>query len=367
MWRCCAGKWGLAMSDKARLELEARRAQAELSAALSELRGSLEPAVHLVEKGAEMAGAGLDRGAKLLGAVSSAGGSVAGTAQAVAQKLSDAAAPLTGHTPEGEKTAQVAGAAGAAGLAGVALWGVKRLLSKGESGDPVPEGPFPAVLDALLPRKSADLTDKGGEWLTQADELRREADRQLNKIERGLARGRGDPDDLIAHRDEVLETLTNGLKIAFSRGLEKLDPATKAHVLQKRGEEYAAHLAQLEAEAGGGGLTGALRRHPLLAGGAVLVAGAAAAYLLPRGAVTAAAGKAAPVVASLAKDVAIGAVSKTGLLGSLAGVALKRLVQKRGEDAAPEPKTVPTLLASDHPAEPRSALVLDQYGAPAPR
>ncbi|RRH69870.1 hypothetical protein [Falsigemmobacter faecalis] len=352
------------MSEKARLELEARRAQAELSAALSELRGTLEPAVHLVEKGAEMAGAGLERGAKLLGAVSSAGGSVAGTAQSVAQKLSDAAAPLTGHASGEERATQVASAAGAAGLAGVAIWGVKRLLSKGDSADPVPDGPLPAVLDALLPRRSADLTDKGGAWLSEADSLRREADRQLNKIERALARGKGDPDDLIAHRDEVLETLTNGLKITFSRGLEKLDPATRTHVLQKRGEDYAAHLAQLEAEAGGGGLTGALRRHPLLTGGAVLVAGAAAAYLLPRGAVTAAAGKAAPVVGSLAKDVAIGAVSRTGLLGSLAGLALKRMMQKPEPEAqAPQP----TLLASDQPGVPRSAMVLDQYGAPAQR
>ena len=356
------------MSEKARLELEARQRQAELSAALAELRGTIEPAVHLVEKGAEMAGAGIDRGAKLLGAVGSAGGTVAGTAQAAAQKLSDAAATLTGHAPGEEKTAQVAGAAGAAGLAGVALWGVKRLLSNSDDAEPVPEGPLPAVLNALLPRSSSELTDKGGEWLSEADSLRREADRQLNKIERALARGRGDPDDLIAHRDEVLETLTNGLKIAFARGLEKLDPATRAHVLKKRGEDYAAHLAQLEAEAGGGGLTGALRRHPLLAGGAVLVAGAAAAYLLPRGAVTAAAGKAAPVVASLAKDVALGAVSRTGLWGSLAGIALKRMMTRREADAPDAQAPAQTsLLSSDLPAPSRSPLVLDQYGAPAQR
>lgn len=341
-----------------RLELQTKQAQDELSAALAELRGSLQPAVHLVEKGAEVASAGLDTGARLLGAVSGAGGSVAGAAQAVAQKLGDVAAPLT----EGTTPAKAGQLAGGAGLAGLALWGVKRLMSKEQSaGEPVPEGALPAVLNALLPRKTSELTDAGGEWLKEADQLRREADRQLNRIEKALARGQGDADELILHRDEVLETLTNGLKIAFSRGLDGVDAATKAHVLAKRGEDYAAHLALAEAEAGGGGLTGALRRHPLLIGGAVVAAGAAAAIFLPRSAALA---KAAPMAASLAKDLAVGLVSRTGLVTSLAGFAWRKLSENRAEPVAETPEPAPPAVA-----EPplRMPLVLDQYGAPANR
>lgn len=339
------------MSDRSEARAETRAAQAELARALADLRGTLEPAARLVERGSDLAAQGIETGSRLLGAVSSSGAGVSAAVGSLSTTLRETVAPAL--SPENPTAAKVARGGMASMLA---LWGVKKLLG-GESRDSAAPADLPDLLAAILPQKSEALTDADGVWLAEADKLHRAANQQIAKLERAIEKGQGDPDEQLSLRDEVLDTLQNALKETLSQGLDDLAPTTRARIIARRGEAYAAHLAQMEAERGGGGMFGMIRRHPVLAGTAVLATGAAAAMLLPKSAgLAVAARRAAP----LAKGVAMAVAGRRGLAISAGIKALEWIATRRDENDSQSPPP----LAVAEPTIARPPLVMDQYGRP---
>lgn len=293
-------------NSKTRLQLETSLAQAEFAQALAELRSSVRPAMAAVEKGSELAGAGLEQGRRLVDAVAQTSGTAG---QGAAKLMSQVAgAALSSNTSGASKGAAVSAAVALAG------WGLSRLKG-GSTPEPAPTSALlSSALSAILPKSAQDLTDPDGSWLKEAEDLRKDANRQLDRIERALLRGKGDSDELMSHRDDIIATLNSALTKAFASGLSKLDTATRRQIIHKRSEDFAAHLAQVEADAGGGGLSGAVRRHPFVAGAGVLALGAAAAWFLPKGVVA----RGGVLAAGLAKDAAVQAILPGGALLKLA-------------------------------------------------